>query len=411
LAITLAVLLVALDTLQTSLTRWRVLALFAAAVIAGLLSQAVVFALTAGGGVIALDALVNRRRDRAMRGVVAAGWAVAVGMAVALGFRAMTPVDNAYMHVFWRDSFMPHDLRDGTAWLWATLSGMFSAPANRRITFDGAMHYSWPVAFIVVMAVGIISSLVRNWRTGLLIIGPVVLAFFGGFAHAFPVGIRVTLFLMPLLLINVVLGLVSVGSIISKDYGAAAALAVVPLSVVTVWNEHPPRRPEHLRPVVDYIADHQQPGDAVWVYYGAGQGFALYRRRVTLTADVTFGDCDRIDPRHYLAQIDVERGRSRVWVVAAHGSAAFRYDERGLLIRYLDTIGQRRDYFTPPNDSAAGPAAVWLYDLSSASKLNAASADRFPVAGQFTPIGWNCYGVMTARPDRQPAALVMAVAK
>ena len=73
-----------------------------------------------------------------------------------------------------------------------------------------------------------------------------------------------------------------------------------------------------------------QPGDAVWAYYGAGQAFEYYRRTIPLKADVTLGRCDRGDPRNYLEQVDSQRGRSRVWVLAAHMSAAFRFDERGL---------------------------------------------------------------------------------
>jgi hypothetical protein len=101
----------------------------------------------------------------------------------------------------------------------------------------------------------------------------------------------------------------------------------------------------------------------------------------------------------------VERGRPRVWVLFAHGSASFRFDERRLLLSYLDAIGKRLDAFkAPPDDTTAGVAAVFLYDLSNGQRLEAAKADGFPITEKYTPQRRSCYGTQSFVSARSGAA-------
>ncbi len=91
------------------------------------------------------------------------------------------------------------------------------------------------------------------------------------------------------------------------------------------------------------IADHRKADDALWVYCGAGQAFLYYDRLLPFTSEFRIGECNRADPREYLRQVDSERGRSRVWVLMAHDSGKFRFDERQLLVDDRDAIGRRPD--------------------------------------------------------------------
>jgi hypothetical protein len=410
LAFTLLVVLMALEVLDCPLSLNRALGLGIAALAMVLFSQSVVFALTVGGAVIVCDARLTHRKDTVLRVAVVTAWAVSLLLGVGLGLRTMTPVDSAYMHLFWQAGFMPHAPAAAVQWMWTTVGGIFATPA-RTNAFDGALHYNWPVPFVLGALVGGAAAVVRDWRMGLLVVGPVLLDFAATFAGAFPLGNRVSLFLMPLLLLLTVIGFTTVGQLISRNHGAALALVGVPVALVSIVQQHPPRLPEHLRPILERIAAKEQPGDAVWIYYGAGPAFDYYRRRIPIHAESTVGDCDRVDPRHYLQQIDAERGRRRVWVVAAHGGGPFHYDERGLLTRYLDAIGERLDHFKPVDDNEASSAELSLYDLSSSTKLAAATAATFPVVGQVAPMAWTCYGVMTASAEKVAgaAAAVMAM--
>jgi hypothetical protein len=126
---------------------------------------------------------------------------------------------------------------------------------------------------------------------------------------------------------------------------------------------------------------------------------------IPISDDVQIGDCDRQNPRAYLHEVDVERGRARVWFVFAHFAAQFRFDERGLVLAYLDAIGHRLDEFhAPPDDQSPMVAAAYLYDLSDGGRLGRQDADTFPFAGKFTPARWSCYGTASAIPSRNGAA-------
>jgi hypothetical protein len=271
---------------------------------------------------------------------------------------------------------------------------------------DGSLHYAAPALFGSLFLLGVITVLYSEREKGILIVGPIVLALAASASGAYPVGTRVSLFLVPLVLLTVVHGIDAASRMVLRQrIGAFGCLLLLPLATQSLLEQLPPRRPEHLRPVLQYVAERWRQGDALWVYYGAGQVFEYYRRLIPISGAVQLGDCNREDPREYLRQVDVERGRSRVWMLFAHGSGPFRFDERRLLLAYLDTIGKRLDAFrAPPEDTSALVAAVFLYDLSNDQKLASARAATFPITEKYTPTRWTCYGVQSPIPERNGAA-------
>ncbi|MGH9409612.1 MAG: hypothetical protein ACRD1V_09180 [Vicinamibacterales bacterium] len=157
--------------------------------------------------------------------------------------------------------------------------------------------------------------------------------------------------------------------------------------------------------MLQYVAEHRQSDDALWVSYGAGQAFEYYTRLIPIAGDVQMGDCNHQNPRQYLRQVDVERGRARAWFLFAN------FDERQRILAYLNAIGTQLDAFqAPPDDTRPTVAAVFLYDLSNPQKLAAVEADSFPIRG-FGPRGaarraeeWTCYGTNSVLPARNRTA-------
>ncbi|MBK9713112.1 MAG: glycosyltransferase family 39 protein [Kouleothrix sp.] len=254
-------------------------------------SQAAVFPITVAGAVVLTDALLTPRPDRLNRLALVASWAAAVVAAATYGSWTMAAVDNAYLHRFWAQAFMP---REGSlAWLWATAQNVFAGPPPALGAFDGSLHYPWPALFAALLAIGAVAILRRAPARGVAVAGPVVLALAAAAAQAYPVGTRVSLFLLPSLLLLVVAGAECVGRlVVRRPLGEYAPALLVPLALATLAQQPPPRAPEHLRPVMQYVSDRWKPGDALWVYYGAGQAFLYYARLIPLEGDIRIGDCN-----------------------------------------------------------------------------------------------------------------------
>jgi len=393
-AITLLVMIVTLRLLRTSLTRGSALA--AAIIAAPLLffSQAAVLSLAAAGAVVLVEAFVSRRDDRWHRVVIVAIWAVSCAGAMAYSSSMMTAPDIAYMQRFWSHTFLPR--HGALPWLWATSTQWFAGLPGPW-TFDGSLHYAWPSLFVVLTLIGGLALCVRTPARGALVLGPIVLALAASAVRAIPFGTRVTLFLLPLLLLAVVAGAEWIGRVVQRiRLAELVPVLLLPLVFWTAWQQRPPRMPEHFRPVMQSIADHERPGDAVWVYYSGGGAFEYYAQRIPIGSEVTRGDCNRSDPRAYLRQVDVVRGRSRVWIVMAHASGPYIFDERGLILRYLDSIGRRLDEHVPAGDTTRNRAAAYLYDLSDPARLAFITAEQFPIdSSAYPPQEWSCYATMS----------------
>jgi Dolichyl-phosphate-mannose-protein mannosyltransferase len=311
-AITLAVLALAHVVQQSVLTRGSVLWLATLGIVVLFFSQAAIFSLTAAGAAVLLSATVRSSRDRWHRVAVVLGWAAAVVGAVAYGFRSMTPVDYVYLHRFWEPAFMPTTATAAMTWSSAVARAVFAGPP-RPDAFDGSLQYAWPALFVTLLVVGALMMCYMKPAQGILVVGPIVLAAVASAMGIYPVGTRVSLFLVPLLLLIVVFAADSIGRAIAGPRGGQfACLLLIPFAIIACTRQLPPKRPEHLRPVMQYVAGHWRAGDSLWVYYGAGQAFEYYNRMIGIAGDVRVGECNRGDPREYLRQVDSERGRARV---------------------------------------------------------------------------------------------------
>ena len=125
--------------------------------------------------------------------------------------------------------------------------------------FDGSLQYAWPALFVTLLALGAVMLCYRKPLDGVLVVGPIVLAIVASGMGMYPVGTRVSLFLIPLLLLLVVFAADSIGlAIAGSKGGQLACLLLVPIAIVACIRQLPPKRPEHLRPVIEYVAGQWQ---------------------------------------------------------------------------------------------------------------------------------------------------------
>ena len=244
-------------------------------------------------------------------------WVLSAVPAVWIAEHRLSPSDRAYLNKFW---FTTDHL---LVWLVVVIAGVWLA--RRRL------------------------SLVP-------VIAPAIVGIAADVAGLYPMASRLALYLMP----SAVLAVAAVGR----------WWVVVPLVVLQGVESVFPEQHEDMRTVTTAMARERQPGDAVYVYYGARPTFAYYAD----TTGVTWGGCHRTDWPAYIRELSGLRGRKRVWLVVAHAFEGNGVREDSLLTRYMDATG--RAYLTIPGRAAFAT----LYDLSESPnrtvEVNAPASTR-----------------------------------
>src|SRR5262249_36242257 len=223
----------------------------------------------------------------------------------------------------------------------------------------------------------------RRRLFALLLAGPIVVTAAASAARFYPFKGRLTLFLVPGLLLMgaegarwIARGLVRLRVPIPLP---AACCALPPLLGLFVY--HPVQRRQENRPLFEYLAKRRRPGDAIYIPYDTIRALKYYGPRTGLDpSSVTPGTCHRGDLAAYLREIDRYRGQPRVWVVFAHNLPETL--EQPTMRAYLRAIGRYREGIrVPTGDSAVPPGdmSTELFDLSDPERLASTSAETFPL--------------------------------
>jgi hypothetical protein len=222
----------------------------------------------------------------------------------------------------------------------------------------------WIVLYLlatVTVMIGCLSLLFRDKPKFFLLTAPVFFMLLASAFQKFPLGLRLLLFLVPSVIVLLGEGIARI-----REY-TRQRLPVFGLALISVLGAYPilsasahlfnPRTDQELRPIVQYVKDHEQPGDTLYLYYAAQGVFDYYAQRFHFheRRDYIVGAFSREDWNKYIQDLNQLRGKKRVWLIFSH---VFGYEE--LFFRqYLDRIGGKQlDEFKRPK------AAVYLYDLS-----------------------------------------------
>jgi hypothetical protein len=301
--------------------------------------------------------------------------------------------------------FPPRSLADA-AWVVNKLTWAFGAFATDLSRAHGGLGYRWSWVFTGVCLAGVLSLLRRHPDVGVLVFAPALLTAALSAAEIYPFTARLFAFLLPGILLATAAGAERIleawpPRLVGLSPIALAVLGGAPLYAVAT--ALPPYRPQHTRPLIEHIASHASPGDAVYVYFGAGQAFRYYERRGVIAlppADVVMGRCETGSARDYLRGVDRLRGRARVWLLVT--TTTETASPAALIQAYLNQIGTPRSSLLMPATPGypIEAAVLSLYDLSDPARLASASAETFPVGpglGDRPDKRWLCWGV--ANPD------------
>jgi hypothetical protein len=253
-------------------------------------------------------------RERTRMSVAALGWGVSGVVAAWVARQRVSAGDLAYLRAFWADGFP-----NGAAW---------PVTAATR-AFDHLLRVPPGIVWFLVAVGGLWVAVRRGQASGrpvlltaVLGMGPVVATYIVAGLGWYPFADRLVLFLVP------------VAVVLVAQVRWAVVLAV-PQLVISLF----PVRHEDMRTIVRAVSAEREPGDAIYVYYGAAPAFAYYEKRgemrggtgVSSGVSADTGGCHRGDPARYVEELDRYRGR-RLWLVVGHSVGG----EDSLLTRALE---------------------------------------------------------------------------
>ena len=367
--------LVAVKIRECPTSRARLVAAGALGFLVVWFSQAAVVVMAGMGLATGVDWLLSRDADaRRMLLITIPLWAVASIVGLLAGLHSMTPATREFMHDFWAAGFFPWPLTSAAQlrWYWDQFVSVFSDPTILR--------YQWPAVFALAALFGFVALWRRNRSHALIVGAPLVVALVVATLHQYPFRGRLAMYLVPSLLLALGAAAGSIRDLAARlhpalGWGFLAAFLAVP--VLTLVRNPPPYEIEHWRTVLQYLATHRQPGDAIYVFPLSRVGMQFYGPAFGLQLDdwITV-PCDREDTRAYLRDVDRFRGTPRLWIISS-GARPFR-TARPAMRQYLETIGRRTDSLVLPSLSM-GNVTLERYDLSDSARLGAANAETFPV--------------------------------
>lgn len=195
---------------------------------------------------------------------------------------------------------------------------------------------------------------------------PIAFAMIAAILRLYPFADRLLLFTAPLTAILVAEGAIRLTQSVNVIHPRLGWLAVGLLLITPILQTSrlllEPTYVEELRPVLAYVAENRQPGDAIYVYYGSTLPFAFYRDAFGIGEDeVRIGVQSRQEWEPYFAEMDgLARQGRRVWMVFSHVYHESGASEEALMINYLNHLGPvRSDLFRAPG------AAVYFYDFTA----------------------------------------------
>jgi hypothetical protein len=311
-------------------------------------------------------------------------WGLSSALATWAGLAAVTPATRRYLHLFWARSFPPDSLAEAAATLWpiSSLVRLFGGGGQ------ASQNWLFPFLYVGLMLVGLWSLWRRRRVIGALLLTPILVAVAAAAVRQYPFGDRVLLYLLPVFVLAIAeaverLRLAAVAR--AGRWGSLVAPALVAPALAPMAMLPPPYAIEDVRPALAYLQQKRQPGDRVYVYYGAGVGVSYYAERHGLApSDYELGGCHRGASRRYLEELDAFRSEKRVWFVLTH---AIGYNEREDIFGYVNAIAvERKDArFVSPTRTITfpffPPVEVFLYDFGDPARLAAASASAYKITG------------------------------
>ncbi|RMG12211.1 MAG: hypothetical protein D6728_07075, partial [Cyanobacteria bacterium J055] len=254
--------------------------------------------------------------------------------------------DNADLVDSWGKGFMPSPWALG--WLFDRLVKFFDRPLGFPENFIGDIA-------LAVCAIGYFSFWKRNREGFSIVLLPVGFTLLASYLKKYPFRDRLLLFLTPFFILAIAEG-ASYFWRMTRNHrvkwitAIAIGLILVPSLASTAYLLVQPQQREEIKPTIEYVKKHQQPGDLLYIFQRGEYQFKYYAPKYGYSeGDYIIGvddleDGEEVSPeewRRYQQDFDRLRGNSRVWMLFSHTDGA--KEEEKMVLDYLDRIGQKID--------------------------------------------------------------------
>jgi hypothetical protein len=354
-ALTVGIFCVSLRLLyrEDSNKRWAMLGI--AGALAVWFSHPVVFILGSVGTALFVDSLVMKDRRRVLACVATIGcWLASFGVCYITCLRHLGM--NQYLLDYWAGHFLtlpPTSVGD-LAWLVSHFSNFVDFPGGLGGTEIKASGLA--TAFFLI---GLFLMFRERWPVAFALIAPAFFALLASGFHKYPFAGRLLLFLVPLLLLGVARGAWAVASALKPSLPIAnlvgIGILVLAPAIETYEQIQRPLRYEQITLVLDDVRQKWEPGDKVYLYYGAIPAYSFYTLDRPFVPDVMKGTEFRGKRTGYRDELRKLAGNPRVWIIFSHRHAA----EESLLKAYAEGLGECREEIHQPG------ATAFLYDFSA----------------------------------------------
>jgi hypothetical protein len=311
--------------------------------------------LLAGAGIVFLVSVRSDMRRMARPALVLAAWGASLVLLYMVSLRHLAN-DHALLD-FWAQYFPPRPIGAHTlVWLFDVFSASFHDPAGLAVLPGmGLFIVGWAGLFR------------RNRTLGWIVFWSGVGLLLAAFAHRYPLGSRLLIFAVPILLLLVAEGVATVCDRLPQGKLVELVEVVVACLVLSLPALNGIRgvsgiRRDDIRPVIQYVNARAAPSDDWYVYFQAQPQMRYYSDVFGMPVKWKLGaDCGS-DSACYARDVDSLADDSRAWIVFSHELVRDGTNDRVILLEQLNQKGRCLEEFS------SGSAHAYLYDLSVPKK-------------------------------------------
>jgi hypothetical protein len=358
-AVTLALYLLALKFLRTTVKArdyWLLAILGAFSV---WISHAAMFTLAGIGLVLVAISVLKKDRNAIMLyGLVGLFWVLNFVLLYLIQYRGL--VGNTFLTDFWADYFMPLSI-SAPGWTLTMLVGLFYNP--------GGISNVVPAFFILLLFfLGLISFFRKREGWAWMFLLALFFTLVASGLQKYPFGGRMGMFALPGLLICAGEGIEMLRAFLLRKpmIGLGVAVVIVGLlsyssmtySIETLIK---PKKVEHIAPTLAFLNANYRQGDLIYLYRESIPAYRYYASRYGLENARTIDGGDyHLDRPGYLSEINQLAGNKRVWFLFSHIAGPENIEDRDAILMYVGQLGEKKREFSDPGTTIE----LYLFDMA-----------------------------------------------